>query len=223
MIARSGVLLAAALGLGSAAAVGPPPVGDGVTTALPQLPTLPALPEVTQPETTTPKRRSDEQSATAASSQSVAVTQVAHVAQVARSITTRINRLRRARGLRPLRSSTLLVRAGAAHAAWLASAGAFTHDWPQGTPFARWIPSFYPATGFRRWDAGENLLWRSPEVTADEAVAMWLASPPHRRNLLSRAWREVGVGVVRADGAAGVYAPNDPVVVVAAEFGRRVR
>lgn len=147
---------------------------------------------------------------------------VSQETQLGRDVTRDMNRIRRAHGLAALRSSSLLARAASAHAVWLATAGAFTHDWPVGRPFARWILGFYPAAGYMRWTAGENLLWRSPAVTSREAVALWLASPPHRRNLLG-SWRELGVGVVRADGAAGVFPSDEPVFVLATEFGARVR
>ena len=148
---------------------------------------------------------------------------VSRVTQLGRDLTGEINRLRRAHGLGALRSSPALARAASAHAVWLATAGSFTHDWPAGTPFSHWILGFYPATGYGAWTAGENLLWRSPDVTPGEALALWLASPPHRRNLLTPSWHELGVGVVRADGASGVYPTDEPVFVVATEFGARIR
>ena len=37
------------------------------------------------------------------------------------------------------------------------------------------------------------------------AVEMWLKSPPHRKNLLTPAWREIGIGGVHALAAPGVY------------------
>jgi uncharacterized protein YkwD len=49
---------------------------------------------------------------------------------------------------------------------------------------------------------------------------MWLASPEHRRILLIKTWRQVGLGVIRADGAGGFYEGKD-VVILAAEFGTR--
>jgi uncharacterized protein YkwD len=39
----------------------------------------------------------------------------------------------------------------------------------------------------------ENLVWGSGIMSADAAVAEWLASPPHRVNLLDRKLRRVGV------------------------------
>jgi uncharacterized protein YkwD len=87
-------------------------------------------------------------------------------------------------------------------------------------PFGRWIGRFYaPRTG-RSWSAGENLLWSEGDVTPSQAVTMWLNSPSHRRVMLATRWRELGLGVVKADGAGGVYAGRS-VYVVAAEFGAR--
>src|SRR5207245_6780485 len=110
-----------------------------------------------------------------------------------------INRVRRSYGLRALTLSAALVKAAVAHAEVLASAGYFSHAWSDGSPFGSWIqrfyPSrrarfwgagerFYPSRRARFWSAGENLLWSSDDLGARSAVAAWLASPPHRRNLL---------------------------------------
>ncbi len=103
----------------------------------------------------------------------------------------------------------------------LATAGMFTHDWPTtGRLFASWIRSFYPARGYRAWSAGENLLWASPGFTSASAVQQWLDSPAHRRVLLKKGWRELGIGVVSAVAAPGAYGGRD-VQIAAAEFGLR--
>ena len=39
----------------------------------------------------------------------------------------------------------------------------------------------------------ENLVWSSGIMSANEAVAEWLASPPHRQNLLDPKLRRIGV------------------------------
>jgi uncharacterized protein YkwD len=135
-------------------------------------------------------------------------------------IAAEINRVRRRHGLRPLKLAAPLARAGDAHAHALAVAGAFTHDWPGGAPFLRWMPRFYPHTRFRFWSAGENLLWSAVPITPRSIVALWLASPKHRRVLLRPSWLEVGVGVVHAARAGGAYGGLD-VHVVAAELGAR--
>jgi uncharacterized protein YkwD len=136
------------------------------------------------------------------------------------AIAAAINSLRRRHGLRPLPIAARLARAGDAHARALAVAGLFTHDWPDGRPFIRWIPDYYPHVGFRWWRVGENLLWSAGELTPQLALNLWLTSPPHRRVLLSPSWRQIGIGVVHAEHATGAYGGLD-VYVVAAEFGAR--
>lgn len=131
-----------------------------------------------------------------------------------------INRVRVMHGVRRLDFSRPLARAGHAHAHVLALTGQFTHDWPGGKPFRSWISRFYPVRSDRVGAAGENLLWTAPGLQAKDAVSRWLGSPPHRRVLLSRDWREIGIGIVEASGAAGVYGGRD-VAVAAAEFGVR--
>jgi uncharacterized protein YkwD len=136
------------------------------------------------------------------------------------AIAAAVNAHRRRLGLRTLRIAAPLARAGDAHARALAVAGLFTHDWPGGRPFSRWMPSFYGQAGYRSWRAGENLLWSAGSITPAAALSLWLASPPHRRLLLTPTWREIGIGVVHATQAAGAFGGQD-VYVVAAEFGAR--
>ena len=67
---------------------------------------------------------------------------------------------------------------------------------------------------------GENLLYSSPDLTADSGLDDWMASPPHRANLLSRTWREIGISAIHFDSAPGEY-EGDPVTIVTADFGAR--
>jgi uncharacterized protein YkwD len=137
-----------------------------------------------------------------------------------RSMLAEINVIRRSFGRSRLTISTQLVRAGQEHARELAVHGFFSHDWSDGSPFSSWIRRFYPVGNARTWSAGENLAWSTPELSAARAIEMWLASPAHRRTLLDKRWRQVGVGVVQAGGAGGVYEGQN-VVIVAGEFGLR--
>jgi len=99
----------------------------------------------------------------------------------------------------------------------------FTHSWPTtGRLFSSWIRTYYPARGYRLWSAGENLLWASPGFTPASAVQQWLDSPTHRRLLLTKSWRELGIGIVSAVRAPGMYEGRD-VQIAAAEFGLRSR
>ncbi|MGZ4416924.1 MAG: CAP domain-containing protein [Gaiellaceae bacterium] len=140
---------------------------------------------------------------------------------LARTLVAAINRTRRTHGLRPLAYSGSLTSAATEHARALATAGTFTHAWPTtGQFFSSWIRGFYPARGYRAWSAGENLLWAAPGFTPASAVQQWLDSPAHRRVLLTKSWRELGIGVVSAVAAPGTYGGRD-VQIAAAEFGLR--
>jgi uncharacterized protein YkwD len=51
---------------------------------------------------------------------------------------------------------------------------------------------------------------------------LWLSSPPHRANLMTARWREIGLGAVHSTGAPGVYR-GGPATIVTADFGARTR
>ncbi|MCL4289968.1 MAG: CAP domain-containing protein [Thermoleophilia bacterium] len=129
------------------------------------------------------------------------------------AVVARINKVRRRHGLKPLRASGALAKAAGRHARSMARGGYFSHTSRDGTQ---------PSTRIRRYYAGsavgETLLWRSPGLTAAQAVRMWLASPPHRSILLSSAFREIGLAAVRAAGAPGAFRGLD-VTIVVADFG----
>jgi uncharacterized protein YkwD len=131
-----------------------------------------------------------------------------------------INTTRAAHGLRGLRWSRRLTAAANQHSASMAAKGYFSHESANGGSFWRRIAGFYGYRGYRQWSVGENLLWSSPSVSPGGALQMWMNSPPHRENLLSRSWREIGLSAVHANSAPGVYGGR-AVTVVTADFGVR--
>lgn len=136
------------------------------------------------------------------------------------AVVARMNQIRRARGLRPLRHNGRLAAAADYHSRDMGRKGYFEHDSANGTAFWRRIERFYPSRGFSSWTVGENLLWGTDTYGASFAVREWMASPPHRENILSRGWREVGVGAVTVASAPGDYGGR-PVTIVTADFGAR--
>src|SRR5205823_4144326 len=82
------------------------------------------------------------------------------------------------------------------------------------------VERFYSSTGYRSWKVGENLIWQSPDLNAPEAMKLWMASPPHRENLLSRSWREVGVSAVSVERGSGAF-EGMTVTLVTVDFGDR--
>jgi uncharacterized protein YkwD len=131
-----------------------------------------------------------------------------------------INDVRRERGLRPFVYSTRLATAASQHTREMGADGYFEHESYDSTPFWKRIERSYPSRGWRYWAVGENLLYSSPDVTATDGVDMWMKSPPHRANLLSRTWREIGISAVHFESAPGEY-DGGPVTIVTADFGSR--
>jgi uncharacterized protein YkwD len=140
-------------------------------------------------------------------------------ASLEQAILAEINGFRHANGLKALRIAPQLRRAAVVHAQEMGSAGFFGHDSLDGSSASTRIRRFYSAGGYSRWSVGETLLWRSPDVSASEALQMWLDSPPHRQVLRS-AFREIGLAVVHLASGPGVYGGRE-VSIVVADFGSR--
>jgi uncharacterized protein YkwD len=131
-----------------------------------------------------------------------------------------VNRFRAVHGLAALRESAGLDRSARRHSLEMGRLGYFGHSSADGTVFWRRIRHYYPAKNHSYWSVGENLVWASPSLSAAGALKMWIASPPHLRNLLARQWRQIGVsavGVARAPGAYG----GRRVVIITTDFGVR--
>ena len=157
----------------------------------------------------------------AAPAPAAAATEVTAAKKLEAAVVKRMNTVRKAHGRSSLRTATRLNRAGRGHVVNMARHGFFAHRWSNGDPFGRWIRRYWPGPGYRSWSAGENLYWEGPSTTARRVVRAWMRSPGHRRNLLSRDWRRVGVGAVRVTDPTGAYAGVPTAFVVAAEYGYR--
>jgi uncharacterized protein YkwD len=86
--------------------------------------------------------------------------------------------------------------------------------------FSERIKRFYvPRSG--SWSVGENLaMFGGTTPTAGAIVAAWMASPPHRANLLREIFREAGLGVMFNPAAGGVFG-GESTWVVTLDLGRR--
>lgn len=144
----------------------------------------------------------------------------AAMAALESSVVARMNGVRRSHRLRPLRMSRRLRTAALFHSKDMGRRGYFEHDSLTGTQFWRRIERFYPSRGFSSWTVGENLLWGSDTYDATFALREWMESSPHRQNILSRDWREVGIGAVFFARAPGEYGGR-PVTILTADFGSR--
>jgi len=102
-----------------------------------------------------------------------------------RSLLQEMNRVRTAYGLPRLRVDRALQRAARAHSREMLRREWFAHG-SVGPRLLRF--------GIRSPVLGENLAWGVGENALPRAVVRsWLASPSHRRNLLDRSFRQVGV------------------------------
>jgi uncharacterized protein YkwD len=134
-------------------------------------------------------------------------------------VVARINAQRTSRGLRPLRVSRGLTAAANYHSQQMGALGFFEHESSNGASFWRRIQRFYPPKrGY--WSVGENIFWESPDTSASSAVREWMHSPPHRCNILTREWREIGVAAVHFAAAPGAFGGRS-VTIVTADFGVR--
>jgi uncharacterized protein YkwD len=133
-----------------------------------------------------------------------------------------LNNERTARGLPKLRSQPTLRSIATRYAGLMVSQGFFDHVSPGGSTLGSRIASSGYTRSSISWSAGENIGWGSGvEATAANMVHAWMASPPHRANILDRQFREIGIGV--AAGAPAQLGPGEQAATYATEFGRRVR
>ncbi|WP_345491287.1 CAP domain-containing protein [Streptomyces roseoviridis] len=111
------------------------------------------------------------------------------VARYVGQVVTLANIERRRAGCDPLRSDPRLREAAQGHADDMAARGHYAHDSQNGQNAGDRIT----AAGYRWSSWGENI-HRGPRTPA-EAVAEWMDSDAHRKNILNCAFEDVGVGV----------------------------
>lgn len=108
-----------------------------------------------------------------------------------------VNRERRARGLVPLRPNARLAVAARWHARDMVRHTYFGHNSRSGERFTARISRSGYLRGAARWLVGENLAWGGgAESTPRWTVRLWMRSPPHRANILTPRFRDIGVAAV---------------------------
>jgi uncharacterized protein YkwD len=114
------------------------------------------------------------------------------------AVTCLINQRRHKQGLHALQGSAALGAAAQEHSDAMASQNFFSHE-GDGTPTSRAEGAGYMA-GAGSWGIGENLEWASGKGASPKAiVAGWMRSAEHRSVMLSRQFRQIGIGI--ADGS----------------------
>ena len=108
-----------------------------------------------------------------------------------------LNRVRARHGLRPFTLNRKLSRAARRHSRDMVRHRYFAHDSRDGrSPFDRMRATRYVPRNASWW-LGENIAWGSGSLSQPAAIVRaWMHSPPHRANILSRRFRDIGVGIV---------------------------
>lgn len=130
------------------------------------------------------------------------------------------NVIRRSHGLDPLRTNQGLTAAADQHSRSMGKVGYFAHESADGSAFWKRIDQYYAQGDASYWAVGENIIWASPDLSVDEAMKAWMASPGHRENILAKDWHEIGCSSFRVDSAPGVYSGRK-VVLITCDFGVR--
>ena len=116
------------------------------------------------------------------------------------TVTDLINNVRQQNGESPLTVSPELTSSAQSYAQLMASEDFVSHVGLDGSTF----DGRDEAAGYRQWTIlEENLAGGQPD--ASQAVAAWLASPTHRKNILAPQVRETGVGFAYKAGSTYKY------------------
>lgn len=122
-----------------------------------------------------------------------------------------LNKTRRAHGLRRLRGNARLLRAAERHSRSMVERGYFSHVEPGGLTSLDRIRRTGYLSGAHRFTCGENIGWGDgPTSSPRSMMRAWMNSAPHRANILTASFREVGLGEVpgtpgRARASGGTY------------------
>lgn len=119
--------------------------------------------------------------------------------RVRREMLASVNAARKKAGLRALTANALLDKAAQRHAEDMLARGYFAHKSPSGTTVRERARS----AGYNWRSIGENIAYGQTSV--DEVMETWLNSPGHRKNILTDAFSELGLGIAMGLGPDGKY------------------
>jgi uncharacterized protein YkwD len=107
-----------------------------------------------------------------------------------------LNAQRARHNLRPLRLNRKLSTAARRHSRAMARQRFFSHTSRNGATFADRIRGTGYLSGARSWYIGENIAYGSGDRSSPRSIgSAWMRSAPHRANILSRSFREIGIGL----------------------------
>jgi len=131
-----------------------------------------------------------------------------------------INHARSQRGLAGVRVVGPLDQAALSHSRDMISRDYFAHSSLGGaTVSTRARGAGYSISGCSQWSVGEVIAWGAAGRGTPESIFhAWMGSSSHRQVILSRRWRDVGVGCYR-----GTYRGLPGAIMYTVDFGRRVQ
>ena len=98
--------------------------------------------------------------------------------------------------LGPLRLNHRLSAAARRHSRAMARQHFFSHTSLGGASFVDRIRGTGYLAGVRSWTVGENIAYGAGSQSSPRAIGTaWMNSPGHRANILSRSFREIGIGL----------------------------
>ena len=116
-----------------------------------------------------------------------------------------LNDVRAQRGLGRLRTNDRLSAAAGNHSSDMVRKRYFAHTSRSGKDVVDRLNHTGYIPGATSWAVGENLAWGSgARSTPRSIVSAWMNSAGHRHNILSRRFREIGIGV-KFDTPVGSY------------------
>jgi uncharacterized protein YkwD len=124
----------------------------------------------------------------------MAVTSTPSFADMAQSAVDEINQVRKKKGRKALTISVAMTKAAQKHADELAKRGYGTkmksggHFGKNGSTHLDRLKR----VGYKACLGVENVAWGQKQATS--VVDVWMASPPHRKNLMHPKIREIGIG-----------------------------
>ena len=123
------------------------------------------------------------------------------------------NQARKNKGARALCVHPALQRAAEAHSREMIRRDYHEHDSANGESFSRRLTRY----GYRWTAVAENIAYNPAKglASANRVQSQWMKSSGHRTNILSKRYREVGIGA-----AYGRF-KGDNVTMWTADFGRR--
>lgn len=113
-----------------------------------------------------------------------------------------------------------LQKAARGHSADMIRKDYFSHDSQDGTTFEERVKrEGYTSKGMSVYRIGENLGWGSGAQSSPESIhKAWMKSDGHRKNLLNKGFKQVGIGVT-----AGEYKSYKDSKMYTVDFGFRRR